>query len=116
MTGTVEDIRPYLWRATVAVVPLVYGAGIQNKILEAMATETPVVTTSKAISSLQASPGRDIVVADTSYDFANEILRLLENKNFRVEVSRMGLQYVRKYHDWMRIVSQLLNEYQESFV
>ncbi len=116
VTGTVEDIRPYLWRATVAVVPLVYGAGIQNKILEAMATETPVVTTSKAISSLQASPGRDIVIADTSYDFANEILRLLENKDFRVEVSRMGLQYVRKYHDWMRITSQLLNEYQEAFV
>lgn len=113
VTGTVEDIRPYLWEATVAVVPLVYGAGIQNKILEAMATETPVVTTSKATSALQASPGRDILVADTPNDFAAEILRLLENKNLQVEVAKMGLQYVRKHHDWVGIAGQLLDTYQE---
>ncbi|MGZ9165515.1 MAG: glycosyltransferase, partial [Anaerolineales bacterium] len=53
VTGTVEDIRPFLWRATISVVPLLYGAGIQNKILEAMATRTPVVTTFKALSALQ---------------------------------------------------------------
>jgi glycosyltransferase involved in cell wall biosynthesis len=113
VTGTVKDIRPYLWQATVAVVPLVYGAGIQNKILEAMATETPVVTTSKAISALQALPGRDILVADTSTDFSIEILRLAGNKSSRMEVAKMGLQYVQKHHDWAGIASQLVNEYHE---
>jgi len=112
VTGTVEDIRPYLWRATVAVVPLVYGAGIQNKILEAMATETPVVTTSKAVSALQTSVGRDILVADTPTDFSTEILRLMESVSFRVEVAKMGLHYVQSHHNWMGIASQLVNEYQ----
>jgi glycosyltransferase involved in cell wall biosynthesis len=113
VTGTVKDIRPYLWQATVAVVPLVYGAGIQNKILEAMATGTPVVTTSKAISALQTSTGRDIVVADTPIDFSNEILRLITDERFRVEIAKMGLQYVQKHHDWAGIARQLVNEYHE---
>jgi glycosyltransferase involved in cell wall biosynthesis len=68
ITGTVEDIRPFLWRATASVVPLLYGAGIQNKILEAMATGTPVVTTSRALSPLEAVPGSEILVADTAED------------------------------------------------
>jgi len=113
VTGTVKDIRPYLWQATVAVVPLVYGAGIQNKILEAMATETPVVTTSKAISALQTLTGRDILVADTPIDFSNEILRLITDEKFRVEIAKMGLRYVQKYHDWAGIIDQLLDEYHE---
>jgi len=56
VTGTVDDIRPFLWKATAAVVPLVYGAGIQNKILEAMACGTPVITASRALSSLRQVP------------------------------------------------------------
>jgi len=113
VTGTVKDIRPYLWQATLAVVPLVYGAGIQNKILEAMATATPVVTTSRANSALQALPGRDILVGDTPNDFAVEILQLLANKSFCDDVAKAGLQYVKKYHDWVSIASQLVDEYNE---
>jgi glycosyltransferase involved in cell wall biosynthesis len=60
VTGTVDDIRPFLWMATVSVVPLLYGAGIQNKILEAMATGTPVVTTCGALSALEARPGEHL--------------------------------------------------------
>jgi len=114
VTGTVDDIRPYLWKSTLAVVPLRYGAGIQNKILEAMATNTPVVTTSRAISALQALSGMELLVADTPDDFSSEILRLLEDKNFQVETARMGLQYIRKHHDWANVARQLLNDYQEA--
>ena len=79
VTGTVSDIRPYLWKTSVAVAPLVYGAGIQNKILEAMAVGMPVVTTSKALLSLGAVRERDILIGDTPQEFSASVLRLLDN-------------------------------------
>jgi len=114
VTGTVNDIRPFLWKATVAVAPLVYGAGIQNKILEAMATGTPVVTTSKAISALQTVPGKDIIIADTSDDFSLEVLHLMENQDFRQGIAASGLRYVRNYHNWAMVSNQLLERYEET--
>ena len=81
VTGTVEDIRPFLWRATVSIVPLLYGAGIQNKILEAMATATPVVTTSRTLSALQVQPGKELLVANDAGEFAQNILRLMNDRN-----------------------------------
>jgi len=114
ITGTVDDIRPFLWKAAVAVAPLVYGAGIQNKILEAMATGTPVVTTSKAISALQTVPGKDIIIADTPDDFSLEVLRLMENQDFRQAISANGLRYVQNYHNWIMVANQLLERYEET--
>lgn len=111
VTGTVADIRPYLWRATVAVVPLVYGAGIQNKILEAMASETPVITTSAAFLGLQANPGADALIGDNADDFSEAILRLIEDQSLQRQIGRAGLLYVNERHDWSKISSQLISIY-----
>ncbi len=111
VTGTVEDIRPYLWKATVAVVPLVYGAGIQNKILEAMASETPVVTTSSAFSGLDGTPGNDALVGDTAHDFSDAILRLIESPPLQKEIGKAGYAYVRKCHDWSKVSADLVSIY-----
>jgi glycosyltransferase involved in cell wall biosynthesis len=115
VTGTVDDIRPYLWRATVSVVPLLYGAGIQNKILEAMATGTPVVTTSRTLSALEVQPGKEILVAETAEDFSSAVLKLIENKDLRNEIGNAGLTYVQKNHAWKNIASRLVDVYQLSF-
>jgi spore maturation protein CgeB len=114
VTGTVSDIRPYLWKATMAVVPLVYGAGIQNKILEAMGTGTPVITTSKAISALHVHPGKDILVAGTPKTFSSEILRLMDDSDYRTDIAEAGLLYVRRYHDWTVIAKQMVAHYLET--
>jgi glycosyltransferase involved in cell wall biosynthesis len=114
ITGTVGDIRPFLWRATASVVPLLYGAGIQNKILEAMATATPVVTTSRAMSALGAVPGREILVSDTADGFASELLRLMDNSNVRAAIGNAGLKYVQTTHDWVTIASRLADIYQQA--
>lgn len=111
VTGTVDDIRPYLWRATVSVVPLLYGAGIQNKILEAMATGTPVVTTARTLSALEAQPGREILTADTAEAFSSEVLRLIENKDVAKEIGSAGLAYVQKKHAWSNIAARLIDVY-----
>jgi polysaccharide biosynthesis protein PslH len=114
VTGTVDDIRPYLWRATVSIVPLLYGAGIQNKILEAMATGTPVATTSRTLSALQAQPGKDLLVADKADEFAQNILQLINDTNLARAIGDSGLAYVRSKHDWISIASQLTSIYKYS--
>jgi len=111
VTGTVDDIRPFLWKATVAVVPLVYGAGIQNKILEAMACGTPVVTTSRTLLSLSAIPGDDILVADNAEEFSRNILKLLGDQKFHFRLSMGGAAYVKKSHSWRVMAETLLTCY-----
>jgi glycosyltransferase involved in cell wall biosynthesis len=112
VTGTVDDIRPFLWRATVSVVPLLYGVGIQNKILEAMATGTPVVTTCRALSALQAQPGKDLLASDDPDRFSEAVLQLIADRSLQHRIGEAALTYVRTYHNWTSIASQLLNIYQ----
>lgn len=114
VTGTVDDIRPFLWRATVSVVPLLYGAGIQNKILEAMATGTPVVTTCQALSALQAQPGKDLFASDDPDGFAQAVLQLIADRDLQQKIGDAGLRYVRTSHSWAAIASQLVNVYQQA--
>ena len=114
VTGTVEDIRPFLWRATASVVPLLYGSGIQNKILEAMATGTPVVTTTRAMAALEAVAGKEILVADTADDFAAELLCLLHSSKLCAEIAAAGLKYVQRTHDWAAIASRLVDIYRQT--
>jgi polysaccharide biosynthesis protein PslH len=111
VTGMVDDIRPFLWQATTSVVPLLYGAGIQNKVLEAMATATPVITTSRTLSALEAEAGSEIVVADSSESFAIEILKIMSNLEHRNKIGNAGLAYVQRYHDWKNIAGRLVDVY-----
>lgn len=115
VTGTVDDIRPYLWKATVAVVPLVYGAGIQNKILEAMSCGTPVVTTSKTLSSLGVTPGRELMVADGVDAFSQTVLELIDDQVTRLKVGNAGMDYVRVNHNW-RVIAERLFLYYSAIV
>jgi len=107
VTGFVEDIRPSLHRATVAAVPLIYGAGIQNKLLEAMACGTPVVATSRAVAALEVQPGRDLLVADEAEGFARRILQLINDPQSRVKIGEAGKAYVEKNHHWGNIAASL---------
>jgi glycosyltransferase involved in cell wall biosynthesis len=114
VTGTVDDIRPFLWRATVSVVPLLYGAGIQNKILEAMATHTPVVTTTRALSALHAQAGKDLLVADDPDAFAQAVLSLIQDRGFQCEIADAGLSYVRTYHSWAAMATRVVDIYAQT--
>jgi polysaccharide biosynthesis protein PslH len=114
VTGTVSDIRPYLWKSTMAVAPLVYGAGIQNKILEAMAVGLPVITTSRALLSLAAVPDRDILVGDTPEEFSTAVLRVLDVSAWALKVGEAGRLFVRDNHDWGKISEQLVEVYEKA--
>jgi sugar transferase (PEP-CTERM/EpsH1 system associated) len=107
VTGTVDDIRSYLRSATIAVAPIQYGAGIQNKVLEAMACGAPVISTSQAISALQAQPGQDLLVADEPIEFAETILALLDDRERQRKIGAAGRRYVEQHHNWDYIAAKL---------
>jgi polysaccharide biosynthesis protein PslH len=112
VTGTVPDIRPFLWRASLAVAPIQYGAGIQNKVLEAMACATPVVVSSQAATALTAKPGRDFLVADSAMAFAEQIIRSIDDPLQLQSLSRAGRSYVEASHNWRSIATRLAEDYE----
>jgi glycosyltransferase involved in cell wall biosynthesis len=111
VTGTVPDLRPYLHKAAVAVAPIPYGAGIQNKVLEAMACGAPVVASSQAASALEAEPGRDLLVAGDSRTFAEAICGLLADPGHRHALGARGRAYVEQHHTWDQAVLRLEQVY-----
>jgi sugar transferase (PEP-CTERM/EpsH1 system associated) len=111
LTGTVPDMRPYLRQAAAAVVPLVYGAGCQNKVLEAMACGTPVVATAQAVSALSVEPGREVLVADGPEPFAGAVIGLLADPGARARIGRAGRRYVEAHHRWHQIAARLESIY-----
>jgi polysaccharide biosynthesis protein PslH len=100
VTGTVPDIRPYLQSSALAVAPVPYGAGIQNKVLEAMACAAPVVASPQACSALQAEPGRDLLVAEGADAFAVAIVKVLVDPLQQQAMGEAARQYVTHYHSW----------------
>lgn len=107
VTGTVDHLPPYLQRATIAVAPLTYGAGIQNKLIEAMACATPIVTTPQTITSLQVEPGQHLLVGHRPAEFAAQVLHLLNNPALRRQLGQSGRRYIEQNHHWPSIAARL---------
>ena len=113
VTGTVDDIRPYLQRASAAVVPMLYGAGSQFKALEAMASGTPVVATPRAVQALDIVPDREILLGDSPVELARQVLRLIEDPDYQKQVGQAGRRYVENNHQWAKIAKVLEGVYHE---
>jgi glycosyltransferase involved in cell wall biosynthesis len=109
VTGFVDDMRDYLERAAVSAVPMRYGSGVQNKVLEAMAMETPVVATSMVAAGLRIDGGEEapILVADDPGEFAERVVKLLQQPNERARLATAGRQFVEQYYDWSRSAEKL---------
>lgn len=107
VTGTVKDIRPFIQKATLSVVPILYGAGIQNKVLEAMACATPVISSPQAVSALSLKPGQDVLIAQEPERFARTVLELLDDPRRQHELGVAGRRYVEMHHNWNQIAGQL---------
>lgn len=116
VTGFVPDLRPYLHKATVAVAPITYGAGIQNKVLEAMACATPVVASPKAASALQVTSGQELLIAEEAGEFVAAILALINNPTQQTRIGQAGLSFVQQNHNWHNITAQLETIYQTSLL
>jgi sugar transferase (PEP-CTERM/EpsH1 system associated) len=79
VTGSVDDVRPYIKYASVVVAPMHIARGIQNKVLEAMAMAKPVVVTTMGLEGINAQHRIDVLIADTAEAFIREIDELFKN-------------------------------------
>ncbi len=114
VVGTVPDMRPYLHRATVAAAPVVYGAGIQNKVLEALACGLPVVTSETAARALKATWGEELLVASHAAAFAEKLVQVLRSRELQDRLRRAGRAYVERHHSWQAIAHTLEGVYERA--
>ena len=100
VTGFVSDIREYYWLADVCVVPLRIARGLQNKVLEAMATGNAVVSTSNAINGIVAHNNLDVIVEDNEELFAKRVIELLRDESKRKELGENAVKNIHKNYSW----------------
>lgn len=99
-TGYVEDVRPYLARASVVVAPLRSGSGTRLKILEALAMAKPVVTTRVGCEGLTLVDGEHVSIADDPDDFAAAVARLMTDRNVASGLGTRGRSLVVRNYGW----------------
>ena len=108
VTGFVPDVRTYLAKARVAVAPFSIAAGIQNKILEAMAYGIPVVATSRAVQGLFRQVAAAVDTADTAKEMAVKIVSLLRYPQLAREKGAEGRERVTAAYKWEEALDHLL--------
>jgi glycosyltransferase involved in cell wall biosynthesis len=113
VTGFVPDLNEHLNRAAVFVAPLRFAAGVQNKVLEAMAAGRPVVTTSVVNAGLGAQPGEEVLVADDVAATAAHVVALLRDAELRARIGEAGRRFVRRTYDWGHVVKRM-NEIEQA--
>jgi glycosyltransferase involved in cell wall biosynthesis len=100
VTGTVDDVRPFLSAASAMVVPLRVGGGTRIKIFEGMATGIPVVSTRIGAEGLPVTHGENILLADTPADFAKCIGELFAQPTFARHIGANGRALVQEKFGW----------------
>lgn len=101
--GYVDSIEDELCKADISIAPMQSGSGMQNKILEAMATKTPVITTSLGLGDIKAKVGQDVLIANNSQEMLKQIMYLSDSEN-RKFIGENGFNYVLEKHSWKNIV------------
>lgn len=107
VVGTVPDVRPWVERAAVAVVPLRIARGVQNKALEALALARPVIASPTCLQGLRTEVGRDLLAATTPDEWADAVTMLLNDPVRCEQLGRAGRAFVEEHHCWDRCLAGL---------
>jgi glycosyltransferase involved in cell wall biosynthesis len=108
LTGWVEDVRPYIDRGAVYIVPLRVGGGTRIKIYEAMAMARAVVSTTIGAEGLPVKDGDEIVLADEPQAFADGVVRLLRDREARARIESAARKAVVERFGWDKAAEALL--------
>ncbi len=101
--GFVADVRPLYVEANLALVPTLASAGTNLKVLEALAMNRAVVSTTSGCAGLGLEHGVNVWIADSAADFAKAILTLLEDQSLRDRIAAAGRAHAEKHFDWKQI-------------
>jgi Glycosyltransferase len=108
LTGEVSDVRPFLAGAAVYIVPMPIGGGIRLKVLEAFALEAPVVSTTLGVEGIAGlRDGVHCLLADTPQQFADAVVRLLDDPALGRILGAAGRRLARAEYDWEAIIPRL---------
>ena len=106
VTGHVPDMRAYLQRAAAFVSPLRLGAGIKNKVLEALALCAPVVATALSVDGIAVRDGENVLIAETDNQIAAAALRLLADPALGVALGQKGRQLIETRYSWEQVAER----------
>lgn len=107
VTGYVKSMERFLRNCAVAIAPMQSGSGMQNKVLEAMACNLPVITTTLGLGDIKAINGKEIVIADTPIDFITQVLKCLNSNEYTNEISNNAASFVKKHHSWEKAADKI---------
>lgn len=113
VTGNMPDIRTAFAQTDILIAPVFSGKGTRYKVLESMASGTPVVATPTAVEGLGLTPGKQVALGSTAEALAEAALRLLRQPTLRRQLAKEGREYVRRHYDWSLISTQLDQVYQK---
>ena len=103
VTGRVEDVRPYIGRAAVYIVPIRIGGGTRLKVYEAMAMQKPVVSTTIGVEGLPVHNGHELLIADTPLAFADSIIQLINSPETGERLAMNASRLVRERFGWSSV-------------
>lgn len=106
VTGSVDDVRPYLAYAAVAVAPMRIARGIQNKVLEAMAMALPTVTTSQGYEGIDAVRGQELLVVDDVSDWVDTLINIV-TKDQHNPIGQAARRLVVENYSWQGSLARL---------
>lgn len=109
LTGFVEDLRPYLEQAALYVAPIRFASGVQNKILEALAMQMPVITTAVVADGLRLSDTTELPLqlAESAEQFAQSIIALMQNAKERDRLANAARPFVENNFVWASNIAKL---------
>ena len=111
VTGRVDDVKPYIAQSAVYVVPLRIGGGTRLKILEALAMEKAVVSTSIGAEGLDLINNEEAIIEDNPLQFAAKVVELLENPERCRQLGKKGRSRVQRDYGWQAIGEKLRSVY-----
>jgi glycosyltransferase involved in cell wall biosynthesis len=105
--GFVPDVRPFFAAATVAICPIWDGGGTRIKVLDGLAQGMPLVATSIGAEGIDVTPERDLLIADTPAQFAQQISRIFTDGALRERLEVNGRRLVETVYSWDSIAKKL---------
>ena len=107
MPGWVEDMKEYYSQTKLFIAPMRIGTGLQNKLLEAMAMNVPCITSSLANQALRAKDKEEILIANNAREYADYIIKMLDNKELSQNIAQAGKAYVFNEYSWQNSCEKL---------
>lgn len=108
VTGWVEDMRACYAQSRVFIAPMQTSIGMQNKILEAMAMAVPCICSIMANNAIGAENGDNILIGENAVEYANSIIKILENEELAEKLSKSGREFVLSRYDWTAASDELM--------